>query len=86
MASQEAVSEQLEAHTAALLAVIEALIGSGAVEPSSMAGLLRKQANVCQASGSPLAFAVLTAFADFADDPDRINGRRLLNDPTQGSA
>ena len=86
MMSDDAIHEQFIACNAAIKTLIESMIGTETVKPHQLGQLLRGQAQTCDNQGRLLASALLTGFADFAEDPDRIAGRRLLKEPPHGSA
>jgi hypothetical protein len=86
VASHSNIDERFMACNAAIKTLIEALLGTEPAKPHQIARLLRGQAQDCQGFGMDLAKDLLNGFADFAEDPDRIAGRRLLNEPPHGHA
>jgi hypothetical protein len=81
MMSDEAINQRFTACNCAVKTILEALIGKEVVSPQQVARLLRDQAQECSNEGQVLASTLLIGFADFAEDPTRIAGRRLLNEP-----
>ena len=71
---------------AAIKSILEVLSGKEIVKPHQIGGLLSDQAEECSKKGDELAAALLSGFAAFAEDPSRIAGRRLLNEPPHGNA
>lgn len=86
MMTENAINQQFIACNAAIKSILEVLIGKEIVPPHQIAGLLRDQAAECSQKGGELSAALLSGFADFAEDPSRIAGRRLLNEPPHGNA
>lgn len=86
MMTERAVEERFVACNAAIKTLIEVLIGEEVAKPAAIARLLRGQAAEMEENGWNISSILLNGFAEFAEDPNRIAGRRLLNEPPQGSA
>jgi hypothetical protein len=80
------IDERFTACNAVIKTILEVLIGTGTVAPHAVGRLLRGQSRECLDRGEALAGALLLGFAEFAEDPTRIAGRRLLNEPPHGTA
>jgi hypothetical protein len=81
------IEERFIACNAAIKTILEVLIGTGTVAPHAVGRLLRgRQSRECLDRGEAIAGALLLGFAEFAEDPTRIAGRRLLNEPPHGTA
>lgn len=85
MSQQDELDPQFVACFAALKSIIEILIGTETATPKQVAHLFRGQANNCQPDQALVA-VILRSLAAFAEDPERANARRLLNEPPHGTA
>ena len=86
MMTPEFIDQRFYACNAAIKTLIECLVATNTVRPHAVARLLRGQAQKADEDGFDVASALLSELAAFSENPARIAGRRLLNEPPHGNA
>lgn len=84
--SDDEITQRFMATNGAIKTLLEVLIGQEIITPRGAAHLLRDQAQLCEEQGYQLTATLLSGFANYAEDPARIAGRHLLNEPPHGNA